>query len=172
MKHHRTIGVFVVGLAALVAGGCDKGKEQAGATSAPATTAAPAATSAPAATTAAAAATSAAPSASASAPASASAVAEAPIPEESTKIYGERCALCHGKDGKGNPPTAAGMKPAPRNFTDAAWQGQAKDDDIKLVILKGGTAVKKSASMPPNPDLESKPDVVDGLRRIVRGFKS
>jgi hypothetical protein len=38
------------------------------------------------------------------------------------------------------------------------------------VILKGGGAVGKSPLMPSNPDLESKPAVVDELVKIVRGY--
>jgi mono/diheme cytochrome c family protein len=165
---------WMLGAALLLTAACDKDKP-APAPAASASTPAPAATSAAAAPTPSPAVTASAPataaaSGSGSAAPSASAVA-AVIPAEATKIYNERCVLCHGKDGKGNPPTAAGMKPVPRNFTDAAWQGAAKDEDIKLVILKGGGAIKKSPTMPPNPDLESKPDVVEGLKNIVRGFK-
>jgi len=95
----------------------------------------------------------------------------APIPAESTKLFAERCALCHGKGGMGDGIGGKGMKPPPRNFTDATWQGSVNDEHLKTIILKGGVAVGKSATMPPNPDLEGKTEVVDGLMRIVRSLK-
>jgi hypothetical protein len=64
-----------------------------------------------------------------------------------------------------------GMVPPPRVFTDAKWQDAVTDDAIRTVILKGGPAIGKAATMPPNPDLDTKPEVVDGLMRIVRSFK-
>ena len=44
------------------------------------------------------------------------------------------------------------------------------DEQIKKTILYGGAAVGKSPIMPASPDLESKPEVLDGLVKIVRGF--
>jgi hypothetical protein len=45
------------------------------------------------------------------------------------------------------------------------------DDHLPTVILKGGTAVGKSALMPPNPDLENKPEVVAELVKKIRSYK-
>ena len=39
-----------------------------------------------------------------------------------------------------------------------------------LAIIGGGPAVGKSMMMPANPDLKDKPEVVEGLVRIVRSF--
>lgn len=101
----------------------------------------------------------------------AASAAVAPIPAESTKKFAELCSLCHGKEGKGDGVGGKGMNPPPRIFTDAAWQASVTDDHIKTIILKGGPAVGKAATMPPNADLEGKPEVVEGLMRIVRSFK-
>ena len=105
----------------------------------------------------------------ASAPAAVAAAA--PIPPEATKIFNERCTLCHGKEGKGNGVGAMGMKPPPRNWTDGPWQASVTDEHIATVVLKGGGAVGKSTTMPASPDLEGKKATIDGLVQIVRSFK-
>jgi mono/diheme cytochrome c family protein len=90
---------------------------------------------------------------------------------EAKKYFDTTCVVCHGKDGKGDGPGAAALNPKPRNYTDVKWQEEVKDDELKKAILEGGAAVGKSAAMPPNPQLKSKPKVVDELVKIVRGFK-
>lgn len=87
-------------------------------------------------------------------------------------VFQQTCALCHGADGTGNTPMAANFNPPPRNYTDPAWQASVTDEDIKKIILLGSKAVGKSEGMPPHEAmLKDKPDVVDGLVKIVRGFK-
>lgn len=83
-------------------------------------------------------------------------------------IYANRCAACHGVDGKGDGPGAANLTPKPPNFQDKRWQGALTDQDIEKAILYGGAAVGKSPMMPSNPDLESDPAVVAALRAQVR----
>lgn len=95
----------------------------------------------------------------------------AAVPAEAEELFGQRCATCHGNDGSGNGPAAANLNPKPRAYSDAAWQAAVTDDDLRKVIVKGGAAVGKSPLMPPNPDLESKPAVVDGLVAKIRSFK-
>ena len=99
--------------------------------------------------------------------------AEAPTPEiaaEAKTIYDARCALCHGAAGKGDGIAAAGLTPPPRDLTTVEWQSSVTDEHIEAIIKLGGTAVGKSAAMPPNPDLQAKDDVVKALRALVRGF--
>ena len=103
--------------------------------------------------------------------ATASASAQAEGEETADDIFKTRCTQCHGADGKGDGPGAAALNPKPRNYTDPTWQASVTDDQIKKTIVQGGAAVGKSAAMPPNPDLEDKPEVVDGLVKIIRGFK-
>ena len=86
------------------------------------------------------------------------------------EIFDQRCAACHGTSGKGDGPGAAALNPKPRNYTDKAWQGSVTDEQIKKTILLGGAAVGKSPVMPASPDLDEKPEVVDGLVKIVRQF--
>jgi mono/diheme cytochrome c family protein len=114
-----------------------------------------------------------APSAAAApAPSEKPAVVAYELPAESQKIFTQRCALCHGKAGKGDGAGGRGMKPPPRDWTDPAWGASVTDDHIATAIVKGGAGVGKSATMPPNPDLEGsfKKPVVDGLVHMVRSF--
>ena len=89
---------------------------------------------------------------------------------EAKEVYTQRCASCHGADGKGTGVAAAALNPKPRNYADAAWQKSVTDDQLKKAIIGGG-AIGKSPLMPGNPDLESKPEVVSGLVAIIRGFQ-
>lgn len=90
---------------------------------------------------------------------------------EAKKIYDTRCVACHGKNGRGDGPGAKGLKPPPRDYSDAKWQASVTDRQLSDTILKGGMAVGKSALMPGNPDLKGKDAVLNGLVKIVRGFK-
>jgi mono/diheme cytochrome c family protein len=102
----------------------------------------------------------------------------APAPAPASTARGEarmtfkaRCVVCHGDGGKGDGPGAKALNPKPRDYTDATWQASVTDDQIKATIVNGGAAVGKSPIMPASPDLQSKPEVVDELMKIVRGFK-
>lgn len=85
------------------------------------------------------------------------------------EIFAQRCVLCHGSTGHGDGPAAVSLDPKPRQFADLTWQAKVTDDEIEKIIKVGGAAVGKSPSMPPNPDLDD-PQVVAGLRSVVRGF--
>jgi mono/diheme cytochrome c family protein len=88
------------------------------------------------------------------------------------EIFNSRCVACHGSSGHGDGPASASLNPKPRKFADPSWQSQVTDDYIEKIVKLGGAAVGKSPAMPSNPDLNAKPQVVAGLRVIVRGFKS
>jgi mono/diheme cytochrome c family protein len=89
---------------------------------------------------------------------------------QAKEIFNTRCAACHGTEGRGDGPGAAALNPKPRNYHDRAWQAKVTDADIRKTISYGGAAVGKSPMMPASPDLESKPEVIEGLLQIVRGF--
>jgi len=39
------------------------------------------------------------------------------------EVYNDKCAICHGQDGKGNGPAAGSFNPGPADFTSRAfWQ--------------------------------------------------
>lgn len=86
------------------------------------------------------------------------------------EIFDTRCSACHGTNGKGDGPGAAALTPKPRDYTDKSWQKSVTDDQLKKVIVLGGAAVGKSAIMPASPDLDSKPEVVEGLVQLIRKF--
>ena len=97
----------------------------------------------------------------------------APSPQaqaEASQIFSTRCFACHGPEGRGDGPASAGLSPKPANFHDVAWQRAVDDAHIEKIIQYGGAAVGKSAAMPSNPDLASKPEVVAALRAHVRGL--
>ncbi len=53
---------------------------------------------------------------------------------DTDEIYAEKCALCHGDDGKGS---KIGIDFGVKDFTDAAWQGTRTDDDFVNSITNG-----------------------------------
>ena len=91
---------------------------------------------------------------------------------EAENIYTTRCVTCHGAGGHGDGAAAAALNPKPRDYSQAEWQASVTDEQISHIIVQGGAAVGKSALMPPNPDLVSKPDVVAALVAKVRSFKT
>jgi mono/diheme cytochrome c family protein len=91
-------------------------------------------------------------------------------PSEAQEFYTARCVVCHGAGGAGDGPSADGFNPRPHNYTDPAWQASTTDDQIKEIIVKGGVHLGKSPAMPSNTQLKERPEVLDGLVQIIRGF--
>ena len=89
---------------------------------------------------------------------------------EAESIFKNRCTPCHGEKGGGDGPASASLNPHPRNFHDKAWQAAVNDEHIAKIIQFGGAAVGKSPNMPPNPDLQAKPEVVAELAKKIRTF--
>ncbi len=102
---------------------------------------------------------------------SAKAVAKADPTAEAKTYFKQNCVVCHGADGKGDGPGAANLTPKPQNYTDPKWQDKVKDDELKKAIVQGGASVGRSPIMPAHPDLKKKPEVVDALVKLIRGFK-
>ena len=61
--------------------------------------------------------------------------------------YGFICSTCHGPNGKGDGPAAAGLDPKPRDHTDTAYMKTLDDAHLYTVIKCGGIAVGKSPLM-------------------------
>jgi mono/diheme cytochrome c family protein len=91
--------------------------------------------------------------------------------KEADEIWKSRCFTCHGMTGKGDGPAGVALTPKPRDLTSKDWQKGATDAHIEKIILEGGAAVGLSVLMPANPDLASKPDVIKGLRKVVRDLE-
>jgi mono/diheme cytochrome c family protein len=81
-------------------------------------------------------------------------------------IYSVRCAPCHGANGGGDGPAAAGITPKPRNFRDPDfWRGRPVDQ-LRLVVRQG----KPGTLMPPFEGVLS-PAEVDDVVGYVQGFR-
>jgi mono/diheme cytochrome c family protein len=91
-------------------------------------------------------------------------------PSEAQAFYTKRCVECHGATGGGDGRSADSFTPKLANYNDPAWQASITDDQIKLIILKGGVRLGKSPAMPSNPRLKDRPELLDGLVKIIRGF--
>jgi mono/diheme cytochrome c family protein len=63
------------------------------------------------------------------------AVATSAMASEATDLYANKCAVCHGDDGKGQ--TKMGRKFHSPDFTTAKWQAETKDEEIVRAIEKG-----------------------------------
>jgi mono/diheme cytochrome c family protein len=113
----------------------------------------------------------AAPAPAAQAPSTPGAAPSAAAVEEAKQIFSTRCFTCHGPEGAGDGPGSVALTPKPRNFQDGVWQDSVTDEHIEKIIMYGGAAVGKSPSMPGNPDLMAKPEVVRALVARVRGLR-
>ena len=111
-----------------------------------------------------------APAAPAASAPSAAAAPAAAADDEAKQIFATRCLTCHGAGGAGNGPGSASLDPKPRNFQDAAWQASVTDEHIEKIVMYGGAAVGRSPTMPGNPDLMARPEVVRALVAYVRGL--
>jgi cytochrome c553 len=98
--------------------------------------------------------------------------ASVPPAEEAAKMFNTLCSACHGESGKGDGPGAQALDPKPRDYTDKEWQASVTDEDLKKVIVEGGPAVGKAATMAANPTLgkPEKKEVLDEIIKLIRAF--
>jgi hypothetical protein len=89
--------------------------------------------------------------------------------EDAASLFMMRCAQCHGPTGRGDGPTARALNPRPRDFSKPSWHVAVDDESIKKAIQLGGTAIGRSALMPPHPDLKG--GLLDGVVLLLRSFK-
>ena len=81
-------------------------------------------------------------------------------------IYSVRCAPCHGANGGGDGPAAAGITPKPRNFRDPEfWRGRTIEQ-LRLVVRQG----KPGTLMPPFEGVLSAAEV-DDVVGYLQGFR-
>jgi mono/diheme cytochrome c family protein len=52
-------------------------------------------------------------------------------------IYNDKCAICHGQDGKGSGPAAGSFNPAPADFTSPAFWQKTSNAKITATIDNG-----------------------------------
>jgi mono/diheme cytochrome c family protein len=60
-----------------------------------------------------------------------------------SKVFAQRCALCHGPDGHGDGPGSKALNPTPRNFHDTAYMSSRTDAQLLETIHKGKGAMPK-----------------------------
>ncbi len=80
---------------------------------------------------------------------------------DARKLYMTHCKTCHGENGK---PTDLGVGLEARDFTDAAWQAKATDEQIIKQINDG----KPEKMMPFKEKLSQ--DEIKSLVPVVRSF--
>jgi mono/diheme cytochrome c family protein len=75
--------------------------------------------------------------------------------------YQKACARCHGPRGEGGVASAEG--PAPRDFTNAEWQGSLSDAELAQIV-RGGRG--------PMPSFEGvlTADEIEAVAGVVRSF--
>jgi len=92
------------------------------------------------------------------------------LASEVQAMYSAKCERCHGVNGSGHGPFSDSLHPRPHDYTDPAWQASVTDDQIKEVILRGGLNMHKNPAMPGSPMLKKRPEVLDGLVKLIRSF--
>ena len=92
-------------------------------------------------------------------------------PEEAQAIFVTNCARCHGATGQGDGPDSLEMEVGILNFASHDFQNSRTDDQLRLVIMKGGEEVGLSKMMPPWENI-LEPNEVDALIKLIREFKA
>ena len=55
--------------------------------------------------------------------------------------FQQKCATCHGPQGRGDGPAAAGLSPKPRNYHDQAYMSTVTDQQLHDSIFNGKSAM-------------------------------
>ncbi|MGK5084193.1 cytochrome c [Bdellovibrionota bacterium FG-1] len=90
-------------------------------------------------------------------------------------FYAEKCAKCHGKEGKGDGRSAKKLNKTPTDFADGKAFTEKKgldmspEDRMIKAIKEGGPAVKQGKEMDKFDDL--KPEEVKALVEYLKTFK-
>ena len=85
---------------------------------------------------------------------------------EVSDLYSDKCAGCHGDDGKGH--TKMGKKYHAPDFTKAKWQAKAKDDEL-VHVIENGVIEDGKVHMPPWKE-KLTPQQVTDLAKFTRSF--
>ncbi len=108
-----------------------------------------------------------------------SATSAPPAPESGNldagaQVYSIYCQNCHGQQGRGDGPVAAGLNPKPASFADGAFRIDANGDgkpgeidDITAVVRDGAAKYGGSPMMAPWPSLSD-----EQLQGVVQHVKA
>jgi mono/diheme cytochrome c family protein len=66
--------------------------------------------------------------------------------------YKLNCVPCHGPQGKGDGPSAAGLNPPPRDHSNQSYMARLTDDMIAQTVQMGG-AIRGYPNMPSSPHI-------------------
>lgn len=87
------------------------------------------------------------------------------------RVFGQRCAVCHGPDGRGNGPAAPSLIPRPRDFTKGQFKYKSTPADqppSDADLIKAVSAGLRASAMPFWHDILS----ADEIREVVAHIKS
>lgn len=90
--------------------------------------------------------------------------------EDAAKLFGSKCAMCHGKDAKGNPGMAKKFGAEKLNLVDA--ESLAKTDEEWVAITLAGAGKPSSSGAKPMPAYKGKVNDADAaaLAAYIRGL--
>lgn len=87
------------------------------------------------------------------------------------RVFAERCAVCHGPDGRGNGPAAPSLTPHPRNFTQGQFKYKStpadkppSDADLIRVVTHG----LQASAMPYFKDILSETEIREVIKHIKK----
>lgn len=83
------------------------------------------------------------------------------------EIYKANCVPCHGPGGKGDGPSAATLKPPPRDHTDPELMGKLSDKRIAETVRMGGM-ISGFPNMPASPHIRG--EELEALVAFVRSL--
>jgi mono/diheme cytochrome c family protein len=92
------------------------------------------------------------------------------------RVYAQRCAVCHGPDGKGNGPAAPSMFPRPRDFSSGTFKykstaaGEAPTDDDLLRTVRDGLPASAMPYFAGLLSAEELAAVVEQVKSLSSGF--
>jgi mono/diheme cytochrome c family protein len=87
-------------------------------------------------------------------------------PDQGKAIFTANCQMCHGPEGKGDGPAAAGLNPKPANFSDPARVKEFSEPRQVRVVTNGGASEKLSPLMPSFSEALSEQQVRDVIAFI------
>lgn len=93
-----------------------------------------------------------------------------PPPFDAASTFATTCGPCHGTQGRGDGPAAAGLTPHPANFTDPTFWATRDRAHVIATITGGGASVGRSPLMPSFSSAFT-PEQIEQIADHVVGFQ-